>query len=138
MTHRILLVEDDENVGPLVQARLGQLGYEVVLKADLPDIKILDDYDFSAVISDFQLPTSDGFEVIRFMRDKRPNIPAMMMSGHGDWAAEYCESHGIKGVSYLAKPFKAEQLLDAVNALVLADVMWPILVEDEVSSRDLW
>lgn len=135
MIPRILLVEDDDNVGPVVQAILGRCGYEVVLKADLTEITALEDYDFSAVISDFQLPTSDGLAVIRFMRSKKPGIPAMMMSGYDNWAADYCENHGVKGVRYLGKPFKAEQLVDAVNALVPADAVWPALTEGPPGSR---
>lgn len=129
MTHRILLVEDDAMVGPVVKEILRKAGYEVVLKPDLPDLKMLSDYDFSAVISDFQLPSADGSAVINFIRSKVPGIPAIIMSGHGDWAVDHCENRGIMGVSYLGKPFKAKELLDTLNIIILADIMWPLLTE---------
>jgi DNA-binding NtrC family response regulator len=127
--HRILLVEDDSIVGPVVQEILWKAGYKVALKADLEGVKTLDNYDFSAVITDFQLPTGDGCDVIEFMRSKKPGIPAMVMSGHGNWTANHCANRGVKGVSLLEKPFKAKDLLDAVNALVLAEIMLPLLTK---------
>lgn len=120
MPQRILLVEDDVMVGPVVREMLTNGAYDVVLTRDLADTVILGDYNFDAVISDFKLLTSDGCDVIEFMRDKKPGIPALLVSGYGQRVADCCGKRGIKGVNFLAKPFSPRQLLDTMAALLAA------------------
>lgn len=115
---RILLVEDDLMVGPVVQEMLRNGGYTVVLTRDLMEVIRLEDYGFVAVISDYKLLNSDGCDVIGYMRSKVPDIPALLISGYGPRVADICASHGIKDVGFLAKPFSPTQLLDAVAVMV--------------------
>ena len=118
MKPRILLVEDDEFIGPLVKTVLSSAGYDVEVAGKLEDVKTLDPFGFSAVISDFQLPGADGCDVIDYMRSKAPGIPAMLISGYGNWAAENCVSRGMENVQHLEKPFRADQLLHRVETLL--------------------
>jgi two-component system, NtrC family, C4-dicarboxylate transport response regulator DctD len=118
MKPRILLVEDDEFIGPLVKTVLSSAGYEVEVAGKLEDVKTMDPFGFSAVISDFQLPGADGCDVIDYMRSKAPGIPAMLISGYGNWAAENCANRGMENVQHLEKPFRADQLLHRVEALL--------------------
>ena len=121
MKARILLVEDDEFIGPLVRAVLSNAGYEVSVASGLEDLKTLDPFGFSAVITDFQLPGGDGCDVIDYMRQKTPGMPALLISGYGNWAAENCTNRGMDNVHHLGKPFRADQLLHEVESLVPAD-----------------
>ena len=118
MKHRILLVEDDVMVGPVIKEMLNHGGYDVVLTRDLADTMRLPDFDFSAVISDLKLIASDGCEVIAFMRSKKPGIPALLMSGFGPHVANSCAQRGIPDVGFLPKPFSPPTLLTAAAALV--------------------
>src|SRR6185312_341859 len=88
MKPRILLVEDDEFIGPLVQAVLTNAGYEVAVASKLDEVKTLHPFDFSAVITDFQLPGENGCDVIDYLRQKTPALPALLISGYGNLAAE--------------------------------------------------
>ena len=121
MKPRILLVEDDEFIGPLVRTVLSNAGYDVAVAGRLDDVKTLDPFGFSAVISDFQLPGADGCDVIDYLREKQPGLPALLISGYGGWAAENCSNRGMGDVHHLEKPFRAEQLLHEVEALVPGD-----------------
>ncbi|MGC4075225.1 MAG: hypothetical protein QM760_22530 [Nibricoccus sp.] len=56
MKPRILLVEDDEFVGPLVKTVLANAGYDVAVAARLDDVKTLDPFGFSA--GDFRFPAA--------------------------------------------------------------------------------
>lgn len=114
MKFRILLVEDDELIGPLVKEMLCNGGYDVVLARDLIEILLWTDFEFSAVISDYRLLNSDGCDVIGFVRDKKPGLPAILMSGYGPRIANVCAKSGIQNVRFLAKPFSPTELLDAV------------------------
>jgi len=120
MKPRILLVEDDEFIGPLVRTVLSNAGYDVSVASKLDDVKTMDPFEFSAVISDFQLPGADGCEVIDYLRARTPGLPALLISGYGNWAAENCANRGMENIHHLEKPFRAEQLLHEVEALVPA------------------
>jgi DNA-binding NtrC family response regulator len=121
MKARILLVEDDEFIGPLVRTVLSNAGYDVAVASRLEEVKTLDPFGFSAVISDFQLPGGDGCDVIDYIRQKTPGLPALLISGYGNWAVENCANRGIENVHHLEKPFRADQLLHEVEALVSPD-----------------
>lgn len=118
MKPRILLVEDDLLVGPIVQEMLVAGGYDVLLTHDLADTVVLKEFAFDAVVTDFKLKHSDGCDVIDFMRSQRPGIPALLVSGYGPRVANCCAHRGIYDVTFLAKPFAAAQLLATVAALI--------------------
>jgi DNA-binding NtrC family response regulator len=118
MNPRILLVEDDLLVGPVVKEMLNNGGYDVVLANDLADTVILKDFAFDAVITDFKLKNSDGCDVIDFLRSRRPAIPALLISGYGSRVANCCAHRGIYDVTFLAKPFAATELLATLASLI--------------------
>lgn len=118
MKTRILLVEDDLLVGPVVQEMLQVGGYEVVLTHDLTETILLKDFDFTAVVTDFKLRNSDGCDIIEFMRSKRPGIPALLVSGYGRRVANCCADRGVHDVTFLAKPFAAAQLLATLASII--------------------
>lgn len=118
MKTRILLVEDDLLVGPVVQEMLNAGGYDVVLTHDLTETMMLKDFAFAAIVSDFKLRNSDGCDVIEFMRGQRPGIPALLVSGYGRRVANCCAERGVHDVTFLAKPFSAAQLLATLASLL--------------------
>lgn len=118
MKPSILLVEDDEFIGLLVKTVLTSAGYQVEVASRLEEVATLDAESFSAVISDFQLPGQDGCEVIRHLREKVPSLPALLISGYGNWAVEKCAEKGVENVRHLEKPFRADQILRTVEELV--------------------
>jgi DNA-binding NtrC family response regulator len=122
MKHRILLAEDDLLLGPVIEEMLHDGGYDVVLTRDLADVVRLEDFAFTAVVSDYRLLHSDGCDVIGFMRSKVPGIPALLISGYGLRVADVCAEHGIKDVGFMAKPFTPTQLAEKVAAMFAAPV----------------
>jgi DNA-binding NtrC family response regulator len=122
MKSRILLVEDDEFIGAFVRATLSTVGHEVVICERLSEVKELPDFNFAALLTDFQLPGGNGCDVIEFVRSKTPGLPAVLLSGYGGWALDHCTQRCIPGVLHLGKPFRADQLLHLIEALVPIDV----------------
>jgi two-component system C4-dicarboxylate transport response regulator DctD len=122
MKQRILLVEDDEIVGPLVQEMLCLQNYDVVLTRGLQETEMLTDYDFSAIIADLKLVRSNGCDVIAYVRRKTPGIPALLISGYGPRVTDVCAQHGIEDVGFLAKPFTLKQLMDTLSGMPLQSV----------------
>jgi DNA-binding NtrC family response regulator len=114
----ILLAEDDELVGPLVGEMLRSAGYHVVWVRDLADLRRLSASAFTAVVTDLRLLSSDGCEVIEYMRRHVPGIPAVLVSGYGPRVADVCTKRGIMGVRFLSKPFTAGQLFGALTEVI--------------------
>lgn len=68
-----------------------------------------------AVILDTMLPDASGTVVLDQMRTLRPDVPVVMMSGHGDeTSAENARSHGA--FDYLAKPFSLDRFAEVLTA----------------------
>jgi len=119
MKYRILLVEDDECIGPLMLEVLFKSGYDVTLADGLTAVKRLTHFGFSAVVSDFKLQDGDACDVIEFMRGKIPGLPAIVTSGCGQQVEQDCEDRKVTNVVFLNKPFRPQQLLDSLNAFGL-------------------
>jgi two-component system, cell cycle sensor histidine kinase and response regulator CckA len=68
------------------------------------------------VITDLAMPVVSGVALVRELRARRPDPPMLIMSGDGDKESE-TEQFGDPTL-FLAKPFLAEELLDAVQQLL--------------------
>lgn len=115
MKYRVLLVEDDESVGPVLLEVLLKADYDVTLADGFSSIKRLKHFDYSAVVSDFRLMDGDACDVIEFMREKIPGVPAIVMSGMGAQVAFDFETRRIEGVTLLNKPFRPQKLLEILK-----------------------
>ena len=80
---RILVIDDDVNMRELVVEILGDLdGVEVISASDGREaLAIPCSEEFSLVITDMNMPGIDGIEVIRRIRQDRPQVKIMAMSG---------------------------------------------------------
>ena len=119
----VLLVEDDEMVREMAAMMLTNLGFTVrtandgvealeVFKEHLEEIRL--------VVSDVSMPRMDGWETLTALRQIRPNIPVILVSGHDELqvlAGEHFELPQI----FLHKPYQLVQLKDA---LAKAMVRW--------------
>jgi two-component system cell cycle sensor histidine kinase/response regulator CckA len=118
-TETVLLVEDEEIVRSLVQELLEGLGYGVEVAADGEEAlaRLADGAAADLVITDLVMPRLGGRELARRVRDFRPGVPVLFVSGFtGDTAAV----HGPPppASAFLEKPFTAAELADKVRALL--------------------
>ena len=114
---RKVLVIDDEDVVRRVaalvlqrsgfvveQAASGELGLEAVQTADAP---------YALILLDLSMPGIDGWEVLHRLRESGNDVPVLLISGFsldGD-----AEARSARADGFLAKPFKARQLVAAVE-----------------------
>ncbi|MGE5247177.1 MAG: response regulator, partial [Verrucomicrobiota bacterium] len=79
----ILIVDDEANIRQSLEGVLADEGYSCVLAKDGADaIAALQSVEPSLVLLDIWMPGMDGIETLRHIKELRPGIPVVMMSGH--------------------------------------------------------
>ena len=116
MTTNILVVDDSQIECLLVEAILRKNpDYHVTLAANGSEaLRIISAGDFHVVITDLIMPTMNGLELVRTVRDKYPQIPVILLTAYGDelTATEALEAGAA---SYVPKARKAERLMPTVE-----------------------
>ncbi|HWH17668.1 MAG TPA: GAF domain-containing protein [Allosphingosinicella sp.] len=106
---RVLVVEDNPDVGEFASQLLTDLGYETVLAGDAQEALRLLDEDgagFDIVFSDVVMPGMNGVEFGRKVREQLPGLPIVLTSGYSHILAEETK-HGFP---LLQKPYSLEAL----------------------------
>ncbi len=115
---RILLAEDDPNLGSLLQEYLEAKEFETVLCADGDKaFKTFSRQQFDFVLLDVMMPVKDGFTVAKEIRTINKKIPIIFLT------AKSMKEDTLKGFSlgaddYISKPFSMEELLVRINAVL--------------------
>ena len=113
MKYDILIVEDEDDIRAMIGGILEDDGYEVRLTATSSEaINSLKSRKPSLMILDVWLKgsTMDGIELLDSIKKSHPNMPVIIISGHG--TVETAVSAIRKGAyDYIVKPFKADKLL---------------------------
>ena len=113
MKYDILIVEDEDDIRAMIGGILEDDGYEVRLTATSSEaINSLKSRKPSLMILDVWLKgsTMDGIELLDSIKKSHPNMPIIIISGHG--TVETAVSAIRKGAyDYIVKPFKADKLL---------------------------
>lgn len=115
--HRVLLLDDDEQLGPPLAAFFQR--FELALVQSLrPDegLARLRTERFDAVILDVMLPDMDGFEVCRTLR-KESDIPIIMLTARGD-VMDRVVGLELGADDYLPKPFEPRELVARVQTML--------------------
>ncbi|SKB66220.1 DNA-binding transcriptional response regulator, NtrC family, contains REC, AAA-type ATPase, and a Fis-type DNA-binding domains [Salegentibacter holothuriorum] len=117
---RILLIEDEAAIRRVLIKILTEESeqYEVEEAADgLEGIEKIKDQDFDLVLCDIKMPKMDGVEVLEAIMKIKPEIPVVMISGHGDLDTAV-NTMKMGAFDYIAKPPDLNRLLNTVrNAL---------------------
>ena len=117
---RILLVDDEPDIVSLAQARLEQIGYEVIsacdgqegldkARAEAPDLIILD----------LMLPKLDGYKVCQMLKldEKYKAIPIILFSAKGQ-ESDKKTGEDVGANAYVTKPFEPQIFLGTLDKLL--------------------
>ena len=115
---RILVVEDDIDIGELVCEDLGEQGYAVDWAKDGDEaLSLLKSFPYDLLVLDIMIPGPDGFEVTEILRAKENNLPILILTAQD--AVDSCVKGLEKGADdYLAKPFYFKELRARILALL--------------------
>ena len=81
---KILIIDDNENIRINLTGILNDEGHETVAAADGEQgLKLINESEYDAVLLDMKLPGIDGLEVLKQVKEKKPEIEIILISGHG-------------------------------------------------------
>ncbi|MDQ3223934.1 MAG: response regulator [Gemmatimonadota bacterium] len=114
-TGTILVVEDEEGVREVAERILQDIGFETIGAEDgRHALDIMEEAGdrVTAVLLDLSMPRMGGAETFRRLRERRPALPILMMSGYTEQVvAPQCSDSGPGVTGFLQKPFLAEDLI---------------------------
>lgn len=115
MTHKILVIDDDDNTLWLVSALLQHQGYEVLkTPSPLEGLKMAKDQKPDLVLLDVMMPEMDGWEVCRRLREFS-EIPILFITAKTA-IKDVVKGLEIGGDDYVVKPFDNRELIARVKA----------------------
>lgn len=116
---KILLAEDDPNLGDILKDYLELKGkFEVVLCKDGDEaLREFNKGTFDLCILDVMMPRKDGFTLAREIRKVNADIPIIFATAKG-MMEDKTEAFGLGGDDYITKPFRVEELLLRIQALL--------------------
>jgi two-component system response regulator TctD len=118
LTVRILVVEDDPDLGDAIQRRLRRDGYAVDLLADGKAAdEVLQYQSYEVVLLDIGLPGMDGFSVLRALRRRGDRTPVLMLTARSD-IEDRVTALDVGADDYLPKPFDFRELDARCRALM--------------------
>ena len=105
LSYHILIVENEPGLHEAIRAALERDGFHVTFASrKAPAIKLLSSLMIDLVVVDIGLPDGLGTDVARHAASL--GIPSILMTGH----PQHMTDLDLRGVSYVAKPFRPEQL----------------------------
>lgn len=115
---RILVVEDDPDLGDAILRRLRRDGYAVDLIADGSTAdEVLHYQSYEAIVLDIGLPSRDGFAILRSLRQRGDRTPVLMLTARSD-IEDRVTALDVGADDYLAKPFDFRELDARCRALL--------------------
>ncbi|MER2266962.1 response regulator transcription factor [Methylobacterium oxalidis] len=115
---RVLVVEDEPRIAEDVRCGLQQAGYAVDVAVDGEAAWFQADVEsYDALVLDLGLPRLDGLSVLKRLRAAGRAVPVLILTARDGWR-ERVEGIDAGADDYLAKPFRMEELLARLRAIL--------------------
>lgn len=112
---RVLFVDDEETVREALHQWLTLAGYEVsTFESPEAALSEIDEHFAGILVSDVRMPRIDGLEVLERALARDPELPVLLVTGHGD-VAMAVESMRRGAYDFIEKPFEPERLVGAIG-----------------------
>lgn len=117
---KLLLIEDDINLGYIIKSSLEQIvgGYEVALANNGEEgLKIWEIFQPEVIISDIDMPVLNGLEVVKRIRQTDTDTPIILATAKSS-SKDVISGYALGVNNYIKKPFLPEELDAHVKALI--------------------
>lgn len=107
---KILIIDDEKSILDLLNVVFKKEGYQVeTFFSASKALEYIDREDFDIVLSDIKLPQISGMEILMHVREKRPDVPVVMITAFGT-IRQAVEALKEGAADYVVKPFDIEEL----------------------------
>jgi len=115
---KILLCEDDTNLGMVLKNYLELNDYDVTLERDgRLGLAAFQREKFDICLLDVMMPNMDGFKVAEEIRDINPDVPLFFLSAK-TMKEDIIQGYKLGADDYITKPFDSEVLLHKIKAII--------------------
>ncbi|MFC5370800.1 response regulator transcription factor [Arcanobacterium bovis] len=115
---RILVVDDERNIRELLSVSLRFAGFAVEVAQDGHEaLTIESTFGADLVVLDIMLPDMDGFEVLRRLREREPDLPVLFLTAKDD-VQDKIQGLTVGGDDYITKPFSLEEVVARIRAVL--------------------
>ena len=130
----VYVVDDDDAQRDSLDFLLAAAGFSVkVFESASSFLGVLARVQAGCLVTDIRMPGIDGLELLRRVKQERPLLPVIMMTGHGDVPLAV-EAMKLGANDFIEKPFEDQRLIDTIRAAMasFADAL-----EDETASAKI-
>ena len=115
MTHKILVVDDEENMQALLKRVLGKAGYDVECAGSgEAALQLAADRPFDLAVVDVCMPEMDGFVVLVKLKEINRQIRVIMISAYTAWGKKQ-NAERMGCTDYLSKPLDMKYLKELIR-----------------------
>lgn len=114
----ILIIDDEPLMQDMLFQMLNQESWQVtVAKTSTSAMELIKTQDFDLIITDIIMPDVEGFEIIMFLTEEKPDIPIIAISGGARISpTSYLKIAEKMGARFVfEKPFKKDEFLNAIK-----------------------
>ncbi|MFZ6049018.1 sigma-54-dependent transcriptional regulator [Pseudomonas sp. CR3202] len=112
---QVLLIDDDPHLRQALSQTLDLAGLKVQVLGDAQGVADRIDKDWpGVVVTDIRMPGIDGLQLLGQLRERDPDLPVLLITGHGDVPLAV-QAMRAGAYDFLEKPFPSDQLLDSVR-----------------------
>ena len=118
MLKKILIIEDEHSIATLLSYNLVQAGFETVVANDGKEgYELALKENFALIVLDLMLPSMDGVEVCKLLRQQKVNTPIIMLTAKDD---EFDKVLGLElgADDYMTKPFSPREVVARIKAVL--------------------
>jgi DNA-binding NtrC family response regulator len=116
MTIRVLLVDDAKDFIKYIKKRLDARGVLVsTAHSGLEALAVLNKETIDVVVLDVLMPDMDGIETLQKIKKTKPDLPVIMLTGHGT-VESTAEGMRLGAADFLLKPCDADTVLKSIES----------------------
>ena len=135
-TH-ILVMEDDPTISAALDMILTEAGYDIdVAETGEAALELFEQKQFDLIIADLKLPGINGMEVIRQVKEKKPEIEVIVITGVGTQPIAE-EALELGAHDFLPKPFTDDQIKTAINEALKQHDAGPFRLFSLIQKREV-
>lgn len=136
MAEKVLLVDDEKDFLEIMSQRMEGMGMKVTTAESAKEaLSILANQTFDAIVMDFQMPEMDGIQALQSIKDKRPELQIILLTGYAT-VEKTVEAMKIGAADFLEKPADLATLAEKIKA-AKAEKMLIVEKQTEEKIKDI-